>query len=232
MRCNSCGAQLEANNTVCQYCGSKNEIDLKGIHEFTVSKPTTDRICPTCDTKLQTIDINTGSEHFYIEQCSDCFGLFFDPGELAAILNSTINDSIQIDYSRLNSIVKNYNYDDKVLYKKCPVCRELMNRKNFGTRSGVIIDTCKNHGIWLDGGELKKLMEWKKAGGMMLSEQRAEEKRVHEEKMEKLRKAQRDEFINSSYTTGGGSYHSRHNNTDMDIFTLENIGKAIFKIFI
>jgi Zn-finger nucleic acid-binding protein len=40
-----------------------------------------------------------------------------------------------------------------------------MSRVNFGYRSGVVIDRCTNHGIWLDSGEITHLMEWKKAGG-------------------------------------------------------------------
>ena len=231
MKCKSCGAQLETGNTTCKYCGNKNDIDLKGIHEFTVSKPETERVCPNCNKTLQTIDIKSTKEHFYIEQCESCFGLFFDPEELAAILNSTISNSIQIDYDRLGEISKNYKYNDNVVYKKCPVCRDLMNRKNFGTRSGVIIDTCKKDGIWLDGGELKRLMEWKKAGGMLLNEERAEQKKVHDEKMERRRSEQRKSFIDSSYAAGGGAYYSRHDNSNIDIFTLENIGKAIFKLF-
>ena len=37
--------------------------------------------------------------------------------------------------------------------------------------SGVIVDKCKEHGIWLDGGELRQLMDWIKAGGQILQQQ-------------------------------------------------------------
>ncbi len=43
-----------------------------------------------------------------------------------------------------------------------------MSRVNFGYRSGVVIDRCTNHGIWLYSGEITHLMEWKKAGGQLL----------------------------------------------------------------
>ena len=45
-----------------------------------------------------------------------------------------------------------------------------MNRKLHGRRSGVIIDSCRDHGIWLDAGELRQLMEWTRAGGNKLCE--------------------------------------------------------------
>lgn len=33
------------------------------------------------------------------------------------------------------------------------------------------MDRCRHHGVWLDGGELRRLLEWKKAGGQLLHEQ-------------------------------------------------------------
>jgi Zn-finger nucleic acid-binding protein len=57
-------------------------------------------------------------------------------------------------------------------YLKCPVCEEMMNRSAFGHKSGVIVDRCNNHGIWLDGGEISHLLEWKQAGGQLRDEQK------------------------------------------------------------
>jgi Zn-finger nucleic acid-binding protein len=59
-----------------------------------------------------------------------------------------------------------------------------MNRVNFGVRSGVIIDRCKAHGVWLDGGELRHLMEWMKLGGKLLDQQHQEQTRQEEQKRE------------------------------------------------
>ncbi|MEH6472021.1 MAG: zf-TFIIB domain-containing protein, partial [Halopseudomonas sp.] len=70
-----------------------------------------------------------------------------------------------------------YQGDKAVKYRKCPVCQEFMARRNFGYRSGVVIDRCPKHGVWLDNGELIHLLEWKKAGGQIAHNQRAAEKR-------------------------------------------------------
>ncbi|WP_428355232.1 zf-TFIIB domain-containing protein [Methyloprofundus sp.] len=58
-----------------------------------------------------------------------------------------------------------------VKYIKCPVCREFMRRNNFAQKSGVIVDRCSAHGLWLDSGEVTHLLEWKKAGGQLLHAQ-------------------------------------------------------------
>lgn len=57
-------------------------------------------------------------------------------------------------------------------YKPCPRCGELMNRRLFGKRSGVILDRCRDHGSWIDAGELRQLMEWTRAGGRIYHEER------------------------------------------------------------
>jgi Zn-finger nucleic acid-binding protein len=64
-----------------------------------------------------------------------------------------------------------------------------MNRINFGSQSGVVVDKCKQDGVWLDGGELKQLMEWMKAGGQLMHHKsRMEQERLEiEREKRKLR---------------------------------------------
>jgi Zn-finger nucleic acid-binding protein len=119
---------------------------------------------------------------FYIEQCQRCFGLFFDPGELEALVDKSVSNVFAIDPKRIDALARERDpLTDPVSYRKCPVCRDLMNRVNFGHRSGVIADQCKPHGIWLDSGELKRLLDWRKAGGQLLHEE-IREKREEERK--------------------------------------------------
>jgi Zn-finger nucleic acid-binding protein len=57
-------------------------------------------------------------------------------------------------------------------YLPCPSCGELMHRQLHGRRSGVVVDRCRDHGLWLDAGELRQLLEWTRAGGQLLEQQR------------------------------------------------------------
>ena len=169
--CTSCSAPLSGPSTICEYCGRRNDTNLHGIHKYTVTRPESERTCPRCDIPLQTINLKK-DEKFYIERCDQCMGLFFDQNELEALLELSVTNVFQIDRKRLDTINKELYYRDatQAHYIKCPVCREFMGRKNFGAKSGVIIDRCNNDGVWLDGGELKRLLEWKKAGGQLLHE--------------------------------------------------------------
>ena len=53
-----------------------------------------------------------------------------------------------------------------VRYVPCPDCARLMNRVNFGKRSGIIVDGCSAHGTWFDADELRRVVEFVRDGGL------------------------------------------------------------------
>jgi len=70
------------------------------------------------------------------------------------------------DIARLNELLRCPDRErEEVRYRDCPVCSRMMARKNFGFRSGVVMDVCPIHGTWLDGGELSHIIKWSSAGG-------------------------------------------------------------------
>ncbi len=170
-RCTSCSAPLPANTNRCNYCSTRSDVDLHAKLPYKVEKLATHRICPNCEKVLQTIRLKT-AEPLFIERCHTCFGLFFDKGEIELILQSSVSNVFDINLAHIDNINKDrYRKPQKIRYLKCPECRRLMNRVNFGQRSGVVVDRCIIHGLWLDSGELTHLLEWKKAGGQLLHQQ-------------------------------------------------------------
>ena len=51
-------------------------------------------------------------------------------------------------------------------YVKCPICAKIMNRVNFGRRSGIVVDVCKPHGIWFERDELRAVLGFVAHGGL------------------------------------------------------------------
>ncbi len=202
--CINCGAPLPPDSIVCPYCKTRNDVDLKGLYKHRVELVESERICPRCEKPLQTIDIKLEGK-FLVDRCSECLGLFFDPNELEILLDKSVSRVFQVDFRQLENINKIRRCQDyPVAYIKCPLCRKLMNRINFGTQSGVIVDTCKEHGVWLDGGELRQLLEWMKAGGKILHQQN----QLEIERKKRL-EAERKLRENSTRNTGAFSYDSR-----------------------
>lgn len=226
--CCNCSAPLPLNAMKCEYCGSLNDIDLAGIHYNTTHEPDSPRICPRCSIALKTVDLHVEGK-FLIERCDSCQGLFFDPGELEALLEATVSNVFSINNSRLDSINNSMRASDyRITYVKCPVCSKIMNRVNFGTKSGVIVDRCRDHGAWLDAGELRHLFEWMKAGGKLLDqEMREREQKAQELEREKSRPAQvtRDSKGESmSFDSYGGSLKLE----DPDLFGMVRRAVAFF----
>ena len=56
--------------------------------------------------------------------------------------------------------------EHKVRYLPCVVCKDLMSRRNYSGRSGIIIDVCREHGIWLDHTELEGILSFIRGGGL------------------------------------------------------------------
>jgi len=227
--CANCSAPLPGTSNLCLYCGTRNDTDLHGIHKYTVVKPESERICPHCDEPLKTVDLKIDGK-FYIERCDKCMGIFFDPGELEALLEKSVTNVFAIDQKRLDTLnMEIYKKDKKVEYQKCPVCRQMMRRSNYGTRSGIIVDRCREHGVWLDGGELKNIMEWKKAGGQLLQDNRKlEELKAASKKVQNSRSV--GSYTSSSTTLRRYNRNNR-NYYDDDVDVVSSVVNIVSKLF-
>lgn len=221
-KCNSCSAPLKANTQFCSYCGVRNDIDLLGKHDYQVVDSSHERFCPECAQSLQTIQLDAVGA-LRIERCAGCYGLFFDPGEIEALLDSVVAPVVTVNLALLSNINEDrYPANAAVKYLKCPVCQVLMNRVSYGYRSGVIVDQCKSHGVWLDGGQITHLLEWKKAGGQLLNQQKLAAKK-RKVSSEQFKKAFRKDYSRPEYGATETSV------VDSDL--VASVAGLLFKIF-
>lgn len=184
MDCTNCAAPLPAKTTRCPYCGTMNDVDLRG--HSTVRRGSTERNCPRCRESLEAVLVQRSGGTVEIDQCPKCRGLFFDPGEIESVLDDASARAYTIDHQQLRLLVEEETptHDfEQVAYVPCPDCEKLMNRQSFGQRSGVVVDRCREHGVWLDGGELRRLVRWAQAGGQQHAQNQAAERRANEEKL-------------------------------------------------
>lgn len=217
-RCSNCNAPLPPGSLLCGYCGNRTDIDLKGIHYYTTHENDTPPICPRCNVKLKTLDLKLDGR-FLIDRCETCLGIFFDPGELEALLEATVTSVAGIDRAGLEAINEKREPNQyPIAYIKCPVCEQLMHRVNFGAKSGVIVDRCKDHGVWLDGGELRQLFEWMKLGGQLLEQERQEQQRKEAEQREREQSIKLKGY--DEEPSAFGSFSDPLRASDPDLFTI------------
>lgn len=115
------------------------------------------RTCPICASALQPV-MHEGSE---LDRCDHGHGLWLDRGELRAVVASEEQDRPRAEEiaaldagaaSTGQELVQEASRDARA----CPVCQRAMRVAEYAA-SGVVIDECIEHGVWLDSGELERI---------------------------------------------------------------------------
>jgi Zn-finger nucleic acid-binding protein len=152
-----------------------------------------------------------------IDRCAKCYGIFFDPGELEEVLDTSVKRVHDVDIERLDTLVREETSDrdfKEVKYVPCPDCGEFMHRKSYGAKAGVVVDRCRLHGVWLDGGELNRLLKWAKAGGRKHHTREAERRAADDERAKKNREIFRNPRLEVEGGSGSGYSGFGMGNTD------------------
>ncbi len=126
----------------------------------------TDRLrCPDCKLNFHAFRGDDG----LLRDCDACGGQFVDHALLKALLERREAYGTRAPRPpRFNPL------DNPVRYVACPVCDDIMTRRNFGRSSGVIVDVCGKHGTWFDSGELPRVLAFVEAGGLAYARKREE----------------------------------------------------------
>ncbi|PRP92597.1 Double zinc ribbon [Enhygromyxa salina] len=207
VRCSGCGAP-RSDGPNCSHCGSSfaaYERDLTSICPRCVTRVSDkarfchscaqplaaegaageldDRICPACGGDQRMHSRRLGADLSLLE-CSGCAGLWLSSETFQHVIRRAEEMVADVE-PNADSERPAAAMDQPVRYRPCPECKALMNRSQYGKFSRVIIDTCKQHGVWLDEGELSNILEWVRGGGLDQSR-----KAVHEARVQELRTQQ------------------------------------------
>jgi Zn-finger nucleic acid-binding protein len=202
LNCPNCGAAVSSDRTQCEFC--KSRLKTVGCPEclglmFLGSKfcghcgaraanaevveTQNAGDCPRCKRGLQAVNID-GEE---LRECLKCGGLWTSAETFEELCSDKEHQSAVLRH--VGHPERNLTATAPVSYVPCPDCKQLMNRSNFARSSGVIIDLCKQHGVWFDAGELPKIIEFIDKGGLARS--REKEKVELQDERNRLQEEQR-----------------------------------------
>jgi Zn-finger nucleic acid-binding protein len=152
LSCTLCQKPLNEKSRICPHCGGKNVRNATG----------TTLLCPRCACSLEENEYR-GS---IIDLCPGCAGLWLDVEEFDyhASQRDTFADPT------IPRAFRKKPFIEKKGYLKCVRCDALMVQKNFRRISGVLIDICRDHGVWLDAGELEQIRCFIANGGLNKSQ--------------------------------------------------------------
>jgi Zn-finger nucleic acid-binding protein len=138
--------------------------------------------CPRCKIDMSAITLGATA----LRECEKCEGMWIEVAAFEKICADREQYASVLGVAAPVAPAKTV-FGDKLseaVYVPCPQCGELMNRLNFAHCSGVIVDVCRGHGTWFDRDELRKIIEFIRAGG--LERARQKEKREIEYEREQL----------------------------------------------
>ena len=195
--CEACGAARSAPTGACEYCGATPTEDAaklsvvcpfcfhrtqknsqfcsscgETIQAGTLHSKAGKLKCPRCSSKKL---FNRKVGAFFVDECTVCAGMWIPIESFDRLVKQQSEGSeLSLEGSRTKG-PKKAVLDQNVSYIKCPECDRLMNRFNFARVSGVIVDECREHGVWLDADEMGKIAAFVASGGLRALERYEEE---------------------------------------------------------
>lgn len=146
--CQHCGKPVPQESRMCLFCGG--EAPRPAIHRIPY--------CPRCKVELDPHAFRDTD----LDMCPTCHGIWCDVDEFKRL-------TTEADVIRDPNVPAEYRrppLPDEVGYLPCPRCHEIMARQNFKSLSNVVIDWCRDHGVWLDPGEMEKIRAFIASGGL------------------------------------------------------------------
>ena len=181
LRCGACLGWNLGSAKHCGWCGDALASRPAGQTSFP---------CPRCSSEVMR---SARFRELEADECDRCGGLFL----ASAMLDRLVSQRDHAARLHLALPVRPRHLESVVRYLACPVCQKGMNRKQFGRVSGVVVDACKDHGVWFDGGELQAVLDFVSRGGLERARQkdlddlRAERRKLDGERTELARESAR-----------------------------------------
>lgn len=152
--------------------------------------------CPRCAGRLRESTVHQA----LVLDCGDCGGVFVSRSIIEE-LDKPEGRQLRVAFP----VRPRMPEPDVVRYLICPMCQTRMNRQNFARESKVIVDICKEDGIWFDAGEVHAVIDFVEAGGLERAQRRAAQDRASEN--DRLRKEWRVAHEASTRETTLGRRH-------------------------
>lgn len=138
----------------CSHCGAR--VDRTEVN-------TDDHLlCPRCRVEMNAVVIGNTN----LRECPRCEGIWADAASLEQICQDREKQAAVLGMAAPLPEAADGDMERNIRYIPCPVCKKLMNRVNFAHCSHVVVDVCNPHGTWFDRDELRRIVEFIRAGGL------------------------------------------------------------------
>lgn len=178
MQCPHCNKPTADIGKNCVHCGRA----LREETERSYSEPL---VCPHCNIRTEIIVLSGVA----LDYCYRCSGIWFDRGEIKtfqnALMDKHLSDSMK---SALRDLAVPSPHLNRPDYLHCPVCSQVMNHRTFAGVSGIVLDRCPIHGIWMEQTDLVEILEMIDSDNLeaLLKKEKNRENRRLQERLRKI----------------------------------------------
>lgn len=187
-RCPYCGAEFtlhERNlDTVCPHCLALVSDHARFCHHCgtpLAPEPNdgaeTKMVCPACQDGHRLVSRQVAAGRVAVMECARCAGFWMGHEAFRRLVEQAEREAVPagVALETPRQAAAEFGLPAGAaapgggrhgsFYRPCPVCGALMVRRNYAHDSGVVIDLCREHGIWFDADELASILAWLRAGG-------------------------------------------------------------------
>ena len=233
-RCSACGAVARGQDDDCSYCGSeivraahrgglicpecmaRNLDDARfclacgtGFKPRAPIADTPELRCPCCERWMGVSEVGG----LVVQECQKCHGMWAAGEVFSSLLDraaAVAKDRAEGGEDAAPRVEGDNPAKSRVEYRRCPACDDLMGRKNFRKRSGVIIDVCRLHGTWLDAHELERIAGFVLSGRANRASQMKAQQRTERGRPDAYADARRARSSETRFENSSGAIFSGH----------------------
>jgi Zn-finger nucleic acid-binding protein len=173
--CPGCMARVSGRARFCHHCGTP-------VLGAQAAAGESGYRCPACPGGHPLVSRRLGRANVAIFDCSICGGLWVEKEIFEVLADRARSGQLPEGFgggAPAAAPADIHPSEPQPLqplhYRPCVICGALMNRRNYGRKSGVIVDLCARHGIWFDLHELDLLLRWIREGGEARTEKLQQE---------------------------------------------------------
>jgi Zn-finger nucleic acid-binding protein len=219
--CPHCMARVSNSAKFCQFCGA-------AIHPEAAAEEKSQYDCPSCGEGHLLTSRAVG--RVTAMECQRCGGLWMTHDDFKLLTEKAANEGLNIEPREAPAIARAAQVDTPpsnggLHYRQCVVCKQLMVKQNYGHASGVVIDVCGRHGVWLEADALPRIIQWVQAGGLTRSNEQLSQQLTDDEARQKSKATAEARLIERNILPDRLSRDS----TDSDGFSFA--GLSIGRIF-
>jgi Zn-finger nucleic acid-binding protein len=170
--CPSCGKPTSGAARRCAHCGAIVEARAARDPEAALA-------CPACARPTQGLACGDVE----LDGCLGCGGVWFDDGEVDALAGELSDQDVASEaLQAARALAADAAEGRSAAYLDCPVCRQMMSRRNYQDVSGVVLQRCDGHGAWLDHAAVMRFLGLAASGAMREIDRKALAARTQQER--------------------------------------------------